>query len=90
MFQITDNEEIMSKHDKCEPGRGGLSVTIRHGDVEKAMKVLKKKVLTDGLLKEIKARQAYEKPSVKRRRVKAEARRRHLKELRLRKRLEGY
>lgn len=80
----------MPKHNKCEPGKGGLSVAIRHGDIDKAIKVFKKKVFDDGLLKEIKARQAYEKPSVKRCRVRAEARCRHLKELRIRKKLEGY
>lgn len=80
----------MSKHDKCEAGRGGISVTVRNDDVDKAIRVFKKKVLTEGLLKELKTRQAYEKPSVKRRRVKAEAVRRLQKELRLRKKHEGY
>ena len=80
----------MSKHDKCEAGRGGISVTVRNDDVDKAIRILKKKVLTEGLLKELKARQSYEKPSLKRRRVRAEAVRRLQKELRLRRKHEGY
>ena len=52
--------------------------------------IFKKKVLNDGLLKEIRARGAYEKPSVKRRRKRKEARRRLLKTLSMRKKLEGY
>ena len=68
-----------NKHDKCEAGRGGISVTVRNGDVEKALRVFKKKVLTEGLMKELKARKAYEKPSAKKKRKLAEAKRREKK-----------
>lgn len=80
----------MSNHGKCEAGRGGISVTVRNNDVDKAVKILKKIVFNDGLLKELKSRQAYEKPSAKKRRVRAEAVRRLQKELRLRRKHEGY
>jgi len=43
-----------------------IKVDVRNGNLEKAMRVLKKKVLKEGLLKEIKQRQYYEKPSEKR------------------------
>ena len=43
-----------------------IKVDVRNGNLEKAMRVLKKKVLKEGLLKEIKQRQHYEKPSEKR------------------------
>jgi small subunit ribosomal protein S21 len=51
-----------------------LSVTIqvRNGNLEQAMRVLKKKVQKDGLLKTLKAKQYYEKPSEKKRRKKKE------------------
>ena len=78
-----------NNHDSCEPGKGGLSVRVHEGQFEKAMKVFKKKVMNDGILKELKARQAYEKPGEIRRRKAAEARRRHLKQLALNKRFEN-
>lgn len=81
------------KHDLAEPGKGkkcGLTVKVHNNDVDKALRIFKKKVLNDGLLKEIRARGAYEKPSVKRRRERKEARRRLLKALSMRKKLEGY
>jgi len=51
-----------------------LSVTIqvRNGNLEQAMRVLKKKVQKDGLLKDLRAKQYYEKPSEKKRRKKKE------------------
>ena len=81
----------MSKnHDLCEAGRGGLSVAVRNGDMEKALKVFKKKVLTDGLMKELKARQAYEKPSERNKRKLAEAKRREKQAESLRRRHSGF
>ena len=40
-----------------------ITVEVRHGNVEKAMRVLKKKVLKAGILKEYRERQYYRKPS---------------------------
>ena len=80
-------------HDRTEPGKKGkcgLTVKVYNNNVDKALKIFKKKVLNDGLLKEIRARGAYEKPSAKRRRKRKEARRRLLKALSMRKKLEGY
>ena len=45
-----------------------LTVIVKNNNVEKAIRTLKKKVLKEGLLKEIKKRQYYEKPSLKRQR----------------------
>ncbi len=45
-----------------------LTVIVKNNNVEKAIRTLKKKVLKEGLLKEIKQRQYYEKPSLKRQR----------------------
>lgn len=79
-------------HDLTEPGKGkcGLTVKVYNNNVDKALKIFKKKILNDGLLKELRARGSYEKPSVKRRRKRKEARRRLLKALSMRKKLEGY
>ena len=47
-----------------------VEVVVRNGNLEKAMRVLKKKVQKAGLLKEIKDRQYYQKPSEKKREAK--------------------
>jgi len=81
------------KHDLVEPGKGkkcGLTVKVHNNNMDKALRIFKKKILNDGLIKEIRARGWYEKPSVKKRRKNKEARRRQLKALSMRKKLEGY
>ena len=50
-----------------------LTIQVRNGNVEQAMRVLKKKLQKDGLLKSLKDKQHYEKPSAKKRRKKKEA-----------------
>lgn len=51
-----------------------IEVEVR-GDIEYAIRQLKKKLQLDGMKKELKRRECYEKPSVKRRRKQAEAKR---------------
>ena len=53
-----------------------------YDDLEKAMRALKKKMAIEGVFKEIKKRRFYEKPSMKKKRKRAEAERRRLKALR--------
>jgi|TARA_R100000988_G_C3954788_1_gene142991 small subunit ribosomal protein S21 len=50
-----------------------LEVKVRNNNVEKAIRQLKKKVMKDGLLKELKQRQFYEKPSLKKQRLRKES-----------------
>jgi len=49
-----------------------ITVEVRNGNVEKAMRVMKKKLAKDGLFKELRMRQYYEKPSTKKQRKKKE------------------
>ncbi len=49
-----------------------ITVEVRHGNVEKAMRVLKKKLQKDGMMKELKRRQYYQKPSEIKREKKKE------------------
>ncbi len=49
-----------------------ITVEVRGGNLEKAMRVLKKKIQKDGLMKEIKRRQFYQKPSLIKREKKKE------------------
>ena len=45
-----------------------IEVIVQNNNVEKAIRVLKKKMLKEGILKELKRRAYYEKPSLKRQR----------------------
>jgi small subunit ribosomal protein S21 len=56
-----------------------LQVLVRDNNVDQALRVLKKKMQREGVFREMKQRSAYEKPSEKRAREKAEAVRRHRK-----------
>jgi small subunit ribosomal protein S21 len=51
----------------------GITVEVRGGNVEQAMRVLKRKVQKAGIIKELRDRQSYEKPSARKRRKKKEA-----------------
>ena len=51
-----------------------IVVEVRKGNLEKAMRVLKKKVQKEGIVKELRAKQYYQKPSeIKREKKKEEA-----------------
>tara|TARA_B100001057_G_scaffold148330_1_gene148303 strand:+ start:627 stop:836 length:210 start_codon:yes stop_codon:yes gene_type:complete len=49
-----------------------ITVEVRKGNLEKAMRVMKKKLAKEGLLKTLKQKQYYEKPSEIKRRKKKE------------------
>ena len=68
----------------------GLYVEVRNGDITGALRRFKKKVQESGILQEYKDRQEYIKPSERRKREKAAARRRHLKAMDKRKEEFGY
>lgn len=53
-----------------------IEVRVVDNDLEKAMRVLKKKIQNDGLFKRLKLKKAYEKPSEFKRRKQREAQRR--------------
>ena len=50
----------------------GIRVEVRNGNLEQAMRVLKKKVLKEGIIKDYRAKSVYEKPSERKRRKKKE------------------
>jgi len=66
-----------------------IEVTVRDNNVEKALRVLKKKLQKDGLFRELRLRQHFEKPSLKKQRKLKESLRRIAKEKRLRRLREG-
>ena len=66
-----------------------LQVFVRDNNVEQALKVLKRKMQREGVFREMKRRKAYEKPSERRTREKAEAIRRARKAARKQAQREG-
>jgi len=68
----------------------GLAVEVRNGDVNQALRKFKKKVTESGILQEVRERQEFTKPSVKRAKAKAAGRARHLKKMQKRKNDLGY
>ena len=49
-----------------------ITVQVRQGNLEQAMRVLKKKVQREGIIKDYRAKSVFEKPSEKKRRKKKE------------------
>jgi small subunit ribosomal protein S21 len=66
-----------------------VQVHVRDNNVDQALRALKKKMQREGIFRELKLRGAYEKPSEKRARQKAEAIRRARKLARKRALREG-
>lgn len=77
----------------CWPYRDGigqvLQIFVRDNNIEQALKALKRKLQREGVFREMKARRAYEKPSERRVREKAEAVRRARKAARKQAQREG-
>ena len=67
-----------------------VTVVVKNGNVDRAMRTLKKKLQKDGLLKELKQRQYFEKPSAKKARKKAEGIKRYQRNLKKKMERLGY
>lgn len=59
----------------------GSKVEVKNNDFGRALRKFKKKLQDDGIFQELKERQYYEKPSIKKKRAKAAARARWLKKI---------
>ncbi|SEQ01566.1 SSU ribosomal protein S21P [Faunimonas pinastri] len=66
-----------------------MQVIVRDNNVEQAIKVLKKKMQREGVFREMKRRSAFEKPSERRVREKAEGMRRARKQAKKKAQREG-
>jgi small subunit ribosomal protein S21 len=73
-----------------EEGPQGLTVTVRNDDVNKAIRIFKKKVAEANILQDYKEKREYTKPSEKRRKAKAAGRARWLKKQSKEKQERGY
>ena len=49
-----------------------ITVQVRQGNLQQAMRVLKKKVQREGIIKDYRAKSVYEKPSERKRRKRKE------------------
>ena len=67
-----------------------MQVVVKNGNVERAMRTLKKKLQKEGLLKELKQKQYFEKPSAKRKRKRAEGIKRYQRNLKKKMERLGY
>jgi small subunit ribosomal protein S21 len=71
-------------------GRGcNLLISVRDNNVEQALKVLKKKMQREGIFRELKMKDAFEKPSIRKAREHAEAISRARKAMRKKMQREG-
>ena len=50
-----------------------IEINVGNNNLEKAMRILKRKLIREGVFKELKSRRFYEKPSEKKKRKKKEA-----------------
>jgi small subunit ribosomal protein S21 len=64
---------------QCKP----IEVHVGERGLERAVKHLKRKMATEGILRELKRRRHYMKPSIKKRKKAAEAARRRRKRVRM-------
>ena len=67
-----------------------ITVQVRNGNLEQAMRVLKKKVQKEGIVKELKQRQYYSKPPAVKREAKKEMRKNWLKKQKKLERMRGF
>ena len=67
------------KRNKEQQTKSGLYVEVRNGDFNFALRKFKKKGAEDGILQELREREQFEKPSLKRKKAKAAGRARWLK-----------
>ena len=74
---------------RTDKGGDYVQVLVRDNNVDQALKALKKKMQREGIFREMKMRNHYEKPSEKKAREKAEAVRRARKLARKRAQREG-
>lgn len=79
-FKTKLGEKLKMKHKEPNTiGKSGLTVVVRNNDVDSAMRILKKRITQEGLLRDMKRIESYEPGTAKRRRKAAEAKKRWLK-----------
>lgn len=72
-----DHKKKYEPRDPFDP-----AIYVRNGNVDQAIRTLKKKLLKDNRQKELAKREFYEKPTAKRKRIKAQGIKKHQKAFR--------
>ena len=80
----------MNRGKKNDKPLGGTTVIVRNGDVNGAMRVLKKRLIRDCFFQELRERTYYESRGTKRRKAKAAATRRYKRKMQKRSEELGY
>jgi len=75
------NKNLQERYDDRFVNLRGSRVEVKNNDINRAMRTLKKIMQSEGIIKELRERRFYEKPSVRRKKAKAAARKRWLKTL---------
>ena len=78
------------KFTREERPKQGLKVEVRGDDIAKALRILKKRMQTEGIFNEMRERTSFQTRSEKKRLARAAGRRRWLKEVSKRKDTRGY
>ncbi len=60
-------------NDFNDDDRQGLYVRVKNNDVNKALRKLKKMIAAEGIMQELRKREFYEPPSIRKKREKAQA-----------------
>ncbi len=60
-----------------------MEIRVDNRNLEKALRLLKRKMQTDGVFRELKNRRFYEKPSLRKKRKRRESQKRKLKSVRM-------
>ena len=84
------NKPFASKGHEGMNWKSGIVVEVRKNNVEKAMRILKKKLQDDGLFNELREREAFRSKGERKRRARAAGRRREQKKLEIRMENQGY
>lgn len=80
----------MARRPNEEASTRGMYVEVRNNDVARAMRKLKKMMNNEGIFRELREREHFEKPSIKKKKEKAAARKRHLKKVEKNREIKGY
>jgi len=76
---LDSGSSFLRKQEHIHHSGEAMEIRVVNNNVEKALRVAKKKLAADGLFRELKRRRFYEKPSVRRKAKEREAARRRQK-----------
>jgi len=80
-YTIKQEDRLRRNNNSAKDKPQGLTVEVRNGDFNKALRIFKKKVQEAGIIQEVRERQQYVKPSEVRKKAKAAGRKRWLKKM---------